>query len=175
MTLADLSDLSQALGAVAVIASLVFVGIQVRQNSAITRAQVHQQISDTFTVYLETMANHSNIIAGGASSRAGMNRLSDEELLQFSFLMAGLFKIWENAFYQYKSGFLDERNWQSNVKWMLTWYHMPGVQTWWRVRKDLFANEFQVFIESSVLPVDDRSISEKLREAAQPLTEGAEG
>jgi hypothetical protein len=170
VTLEDINYIAQTIGVLAILASLVFVGIQVRQNSEITRAQVHQQISDTFTVYLETMANHSNIIFGGARSRAGMDSLTDEELLRFSFLMAGLFKIWENAFYQYKSGFLDERNWQSNVKWMLTWYHMPGVQTWWCVRKDLFANEFQIFIESSVVPVEDRSISQRLREAAQAAT-----
>ena len=171
MTLENINYIAQTVAAVAIFGSLVFVGVQVRQNSAIARAQVHQQISDAFTVYLETMANHSGVVFAGTSSQQGMDRLSDEELLRFSFIMAGLFKIWENAFYQYKSGFLDERTWQSNVKWMLTWHHMPGVQTWWGVRKDLFANEFQIFLESSVSPGEQQSISGRLRQAARATVE----
>ncbi len=171
MTLQDLSLLAQIVGGAAVLASLIFVGIEVRLNSAITRAQVHQQLSDTFTAYLETLAGHANIVAVGTSSKAGLAKMTDDELLRFSFLMAGLFKIWENAFHQYKNGFLDERAWQSNVQWMLTWYHLPGVGIWWLVRKDLFAHEFQAFVEASPPPAETRAISERLREAAASRAE----
>ena len=95
--------------------------------------------------------------------------MTDDELLRFSFLMAGLFKIWENAFYQRRSGFLDERAWQSNVNRMMTWHGLPGVRTWWLVRKDLFAYEFQAFVEAMPNPTDTRSISTRLREAATPV------
>lgn len=166
MTLQDLSLIAQIVGGAAVLASLIFVGIEVRQNSAITRAQVHQQLSDTFTAYLETLAGHASIVGVGTSSKAGLANMTDEELLRFSFLMAGLFKIWENAFYQHKSGFLDERAWQSNVQWLLTWYHLPGVRIWWLVRKDLFAHEFQAFVEACPHPAETRAISARLREAA---------
>lgn len=169
MTLAAASNLAQVIGAFAVVASLIFVGIQVRQNSAIMRAQVHQQLSDTFTAYLETLASHSGIVDAGADSKAGLGRMADDELLRFSFLMAGLFKIWENAFYQYKSGFLDERAWQSNVTWMLAWFHRPGIQTWWSVRKALFALEFQALVESLPPLSETQAISTQLREAAGAL------
>jgi hypothetical protein len=172
VSLQDASDLAQVVGVLAVMASLVFVGMEVRQNSAITRAQVHQQLSDTFTSYLETLASHAGIVAAGTDSKAGLSRMTDDELLQFSFLMAGLFKIWENAFYQYKSGFLDERAWRSNVTWMLAWFHLPGVQTWWSVRKDLFSLEFQALVESSPPPTETQSISTRLRDAAGALVAG---
>ena len=167
MTLEDINYVAQTIGVIAIFVSLVFLAIQVRQNSAITRAHVHQQVADAFTVYLENMANHSAIVFAGTSGKDGMTSLTDEELLRFSFIMAGLFKIWENAFYQHKSGFLDERSWQSNVTWMLTWFHLPGVQTWWQVRKDLFAAEYRAFLELSPSPGARPSIPARLREAAQ--------
>lgn len=167
MTLENINYVAQTIAVVAIFGSLIFLGVQVRQNSATTRAQVHQQISDAFTMYLETMANHSAVVFAGSSSKQGLDGLSDEELLRFSFIMAGLFKIWENAFYQHKSGFLDERNWQSNITWMLTWFHMPGVQTWWSVRRSLYAAEFQAFLESSASPDEQQSISGRLRDAAR--------
>ena len=166
MTTANISDIAQALAAIATVLGLVFVGYQIRQNSAITRGNVHQQLSDTFSAYLEALANHASIVAAGTSGQAGLSRMTDEELLRFSFLMAGLFKIWENAFYQHKSGFLDDRAWQSNVSWMVTWYHLPGVRTWWLIRKDLFAHEFQSFVEALSPPSETRAITARLREAA---------
>ncbi len=171
MTLENINYVAQTIGVVAILASLIFLAIQVRHNAATTRAQVHQQISDAFTAYLETMANHSAVVFAGTTSKQGMDALSDEELLRFSFIMAGLFKIWENAFYQHRSGFLDERTWASNVVWMMTWFHMPGTQTWWRVRKNLFATEFQTFLEASASPGEQQSISGRLRDAARAAIE----
>ena len=46
MTLADISDISQTLGSAAVVASLIFVGIQIRQNTNATRATSHHAISE---------------------------------------------------------------------------------------------------------------------------------
>jgi len=37
---------------------------------------------------------------------------------------------------------------------------------WWGVRKELFAKEFQLFVEASAAASDNRSISVQLREAA---------
>ena len=167
MTFEEIQYLGQVVAVLGIFGSLVFVGLQIRQNTAIARAQVHQQLSDTFTVYLDTLSNHSDVVFAGTSGSKKLEDLSDEQLLQFSFLMAGLFKIWENAYYQYKSGFLTEHNWDSNYKWMLTWFHMPGVQIWWRVRRDLFANEFQDFLEASRRPDSGRPLPEILREAAK--------
>ena len=41
MTLEDLSYVSQIVGVVAIFASLVFVGLQIRQNTLATRAASH--------------------------------------------------------------------------------------------------------------------------------------
>jgi len=174
MTFEEIQYVSQVVAVLGILGSLVFVGLQIRQNTAIARAQVHQQLSDTFTVYLETLSNHSRVVFGGTSGSRTLEDLSDEELLQFSFLMAGLFKIWENAYYQYKSGFLTEHHWESNSKWMLTWFHMPGVQIWWRVRKDLFAGEFQDFLETSRRPQSGRPLPEILRDAAKAASTSSE-
>jgi hypothetical protein len=48
MTLADLSDLSQALGAIAVFASLIFIGVQIRQNTKAQEASSHHAVTDSF-------------------------------------------------------------------------------------------------------------------------------
>lgn len=42
MSLEQYSDLSQIIGAVAVVASLIFVGVQLRQNTKAVRAQTSQ-------------------------------------------------------------------------------------------------------------------------------------
>lgn len=45
MTLAEISEISQTLGSAAVVASLIFVGIQTRQNTKATQAASHHAVS----------------------------------------------------------------------------------------------------------------------------------
>lgn len=47
MTLDDLGDLSDFLGAIAVLVTLVYLAIQVRQSSALTRVQTRQSVADS--------------------------------------------------------------------------------------------------------------------------------
>lgn len=46
MTFAEESDFSQALGAVAVVASQIVVGVQIRQNARATKAAFYNAVSD---------------------------------------------------------------------------------------------------------------------------------
>jgi hypothetical protein len=49
LTLAQLSDLGELLGGVAVFASLVYLAIQIRQNTRSVRGSTHQQNTELWT------------------------------------------------------------------------------------------------------------------------------
>lgn len=48
MTLEDLAYLSQIIGVIAVLASLIFVGLQIRQNTKALKATSHHAVTDSF-------------------------------------------------------------------------------------------------------------------------------
>ena len=59
MTLVDLADIGQVVGAFAVVASLVFVGLQVQQNTKATRATALQMNADYWLAYFSMLADSS--------------------------------------------------------------------------------------------------------------------
>lgn len=55
ISLTDLGNLGEFVGAIAVIASLIYVGIQLRQNTAAIKITTAQAFTDTWNGYISTL------------------------------------------------------------------------------------------------------------------------
>lgn len=75
MTLADVSQISQTIGSAAVVASLIFVGVQLHQNTKATRAASHHAVSEAL--------NQVNLLwaRNGEVSRIWLLGISDRAAL----------------------------------------------------------------------------------------------
>jgi hypothetical protein len=67
MTLSDLGNLADFLGAIAVLVTLVYLAIQVRQNSATSRVQIRQTLAYSQINYLNSRVTDPFIGAGSWS------------------------------------------------------------------------------------------------------------
>ncbi len=133
MSLEDLGNLGEALGGLAVIVTLVYLAIQIRQNANVTRAQMHQQ-------HLLSLEN--DLLALGRDAQAshvwntGLRNWDDltrEEQGQFGIMMAGLFTGFESNYNQHRAGLLDEYSW-SGYRTRLRWYvARKGMRSWWKL------------------------------------------
>ena len=64
-------------------------------------------------------------------------------------LFFATFHYFENMYYQYRKGYLEEDVWRGWKRLMLTYYARPGFQTWWSIRRDVFSDSFGEFLETS--------------------------
>jgi len=60
MTLESIYYIGQTIAVLAILISLIFVGIQMRDGNRLARAQMHQQISDGFTQLLAGLDIHED-------------------------------------------------------------------------------------------------------------------
>ena len=56
MTLSDLGNIGEFVGALAVLVTLAYLALQIRQSSATTRAQIRQSLADSQIQYLNARA-----------------------------------------------------------------------------------------------------------------------
>ena len=105
----------ELLGGLAVVASLVFVGIQVRHGAEASRAATRQAIADSMIA-----AAAVSIDAGPLGSAqvkleggAALEELSELERYQLNMQAAIYARMLDNAFYQYRQRMLDAEQWQS--------------------------------------------------------------
>ena len=77
MTLSDWGNLGQVIGALAVVASLIFVGFQIRQNTKSNQATALQLNADYWLNFITKIAdpNLSMIYATGASGQDKLDQL----------------------------------------------------------------------------------------------------
>ncbi len=68
MSLEQAAYLSQIVAAFGVLASLIFVGLQILQNTRATRAQTQQHIASSWFVMGQMIADHPAAFAAGLKS-----------------------------------------------------------------------------------------------------------
>lgn len=82
---------------------------------------------------------------------ADRDKIDSEGYYQFSYLMVSLFRRYENVFYQWQSGMIDEDFWVGHRNNLLWFYFQPGTQRWWRERRGGFSERFRIVPDDAVL------------------------
>ncbi|HIE84691.1 MAG TPA: hypothetical protein EYQ00_12995, partial [Dehalococcoidia bacterium] len=103
--------ISETLGLIIVISSLIYVGLEVRQNAKATRAATMNNImiswGDAY-MGLSESENVGRLIWTGVQDP---NELTGADRWRFSVQIAALFHNFQNAHYQWKVGVYDEESW----------------------------------------------------------------
>jgi hypothetical protein len=149
--LSDLANLGEFLGGVAVIVSLVYLGVQIRQNTKSLRAATFQALSDSLSELTARMAESpdmGNLYFAGHQQSGG---LSDAESRRFMLLLLTLLRRFENAYLQYRSGILTASQWAGFRSTLLLVVSTPGGRAWWASWGAAFTPEFQRYINDKVL------------------------
>jgi hypothetical protein len=153
MTLQDLANFGEILGAAGVIASLVFVGWQIRANTKAARLRMHEQVTQTYLSFLGSILVDTGTFAAGLKSESpNFSDLSDAQKAYFFPTMLGLFKHYEMMYVQYSQGVMDEETWSAWSTHIRMQFHQPGTQHWWNLRKEAFTPAFRKYLDASTEP-----------------------
>jgi len=63
------------------------------------------------------------------------------------YFLDALFRAYEDAFFQARSGLFDETLWQACPRSLPDFLAAPGITTWWDIRKGWYSQEFQVYVD----------------------------
>ena len=104
------SEWAQIISAISVIFSLIYIGVQVRQNTLATQAAMRQSIADNDITYLLSKLDNATI-AEAISKLKSNDSLSIKETEQLIAQQQVNFRVFENAYYQYQNELLEEEVW----------------------------------------------------------------
>ena len=154
MNIEIIANYAEIVGGVAVLISLVYVGLEIRRNTK-------SSLSQTNMTTHESMANISLEVGKDAQLssllRKGLlsfNKLDDDEEFQFFLLLTSLYRRFENVFYQNEKGLLDDELWKGYSHSMTTNFNTDGGKEFLRLRKDSFSTSFVAFLEASKTKTD---------------------
>jgi hypothetical protein len=112
MDSAKLNDWMQVVGIFALVASLIFVGLQIRQTYEIAIAATYQaRVATSVEMIASSAANERALAAWNKPQTEGLDSLSPEEEWAGRQMALALFFVYDNIHFQYESGFMTADGW----------------------------------------------------------------
>jgi len=137
-------DTAELIGIAAIVASLIFVGLQMKQNHEIALAGQYQARAEVTLDLYSTFVEIDDI----PNVPALRNRISETVTARSIAEILWLWIAMDNHYYQYKSGFLDEESWQAQLRNIKAIYAVCEVRFVWDWRKNGLRADFVEMVES---------------------------
>ena len=163
MTLETLSAIAQLVAALGVVASLFYLAVQIRQNTRSQRSIVVDSLTQSLINLLGPQASDPDLTRAFASATEDWYGAAEADRLRAVTVLFTLFKLFENAWFQRRQGTLDAEQWEGWDAYARMYFHLPGVKTWWQLRRAAFAHGFRNYIESSQPIAEMVPLSEIIR------------
>lgn len=149
MTLEQVFYLSQSIASIAVVGSLIYLGLQVRGADRSQRAIMQQGRADRVSKASLTVANPelARIWKKGVSADPTM---TGEEVTQWMLLCRSLFLSAEDSFLQRKAGALDKAAFDSFSAGASGFLRFPGVRAAWKLSASQYGKDFREFVDALI-------------------------
>lgn len=162
-TLNKIALYAEIFGGIAIVVSLIFVGIQFRENTIATKsATANAANAITVAWYVETgnSAQSSQLMWNYVKDPKSIT--SSGEKYQATMLMHGLFLSFQNSYYLAAEGTLDQNVHESLTAALKAAKIQPGFLEFWENRKSLFFVEFRDYLTSIL--TSDSEVTEGIYE-----------
>ncbi len=148
----------QALAALGVIVSLIFVGLEIRQNTTAARGATVQAISDQAFEWTLSFAQDTDWVRVITFLNQGgrLADLSPEDQTRFQYGALSTIRIMENRYRQVQLGVIDASEIDvSGGRANVLWYQSPHFLDYWRSLDQTlrWAPDFVEFMETEVLSI----------------------
>ena len=142
--------ISQIVGTVLVGITLIYLAIQLRQNTSALKSSTFLAISTLMGSTMEIFATHSDLPPLLIKAQAGLDKLSPDERARFGFLMMMAYRRVETVVVQRHLGFIDRDLTEGFERSALSVLHSKGVRQWWDASKDAFSNVFSAWVDEKL-------------------------
>ncbi len=171
MDLETASLLAEIVGALVVVVSLLYLGVQSRQN---TNGVKRSSTADAIAAFREW--NYLQIVDTTIrqlfiKGAKGLENLSDDERAQFWPYMFTYYKTAELMHFQYINGAMDEGVWAGWESLLSSYCTLPGLLQFYEDRRLLFSPRFQEWMENQTPIPEFIPLGQNWKPSAEPVSQ----
>lgn len=174
MTLEQYANLFEVMGGVIVAITLIFLVVQMRQNThALRSATVLGSHNTTLTVY--GMLLEDSMIRILCKGMPNPGELTAVEKAKFNAFWTATLQNYQQTYFQIRAGTYEQSLYDGWWQVLRDNFLSPGFQLHWKHRKFILSREFQEFVEQDVLSRDPTSsYAESVSRRDSPEQTGAD-
>jgi hypothetical protein len=135
-----IAAVSEALGAIGVVATVVYLAFQIRQNTRSIQGSTEQGLMSLEMDLFGLLAQHASIYRRGS---ADIGNLTEDETSVYEQLVSAVMSQMYSAYVQYQRGLVPHSVWQTYLtEWEESYLELPGFQLTWTLLQKTYPEEF---------------------------------
>ena len=146
MTLQDLGSLGELIAAIATVATLIYLAIQIRGNTLVSKAEARRASSEASNWALSAVVQDGEVAHIFLKGLSEPTKLNPEEWTRFSILLGGLLNNSASVHSEISAGILSEElpfNQEFNLRIFLG---TPGGQRFWKQFGPGYSDDFREYV-----------------------------
>jgi hypothetical protein len=150
MTLQTYVAIAELIAAIAVVISLIYLAVQVRQGNRVNSAAARHALSQFALDFSMFKAGHSDRLAK-VLEETDLNK-GDLQFRWWNHMMVFLHA--ETYYHHYELKLIPKKHWSGYVKYVQGYLESPGVREFWDDVGDAFSVDFSQWISSQLDDID---------------------
>jgi hypothetical protein len=142
-----ISAVGEIIGAAAVVISLLYLAVQIRDQNKQSRLSAMHDMSRELRDATTMFANE-DITSIFVRANQSYESITEAESVRWVILVTNLFRAWENAFLENKDGHLDRGVWMALSRDYMRPMGAPSFQHVWNLRRENYDTEFCEYVDN---------------------------
>lgn len=139
---------------IGVILGIIFLALEISQNTEMMRSQARDSITDKQMMFSEWVTTEPEMAAAIVAADQGLDKLDPQHFVMYSYFMAGVWREWENSYYQYEQGLFDTAEFEPRmVRWQSQMQSMAA-RTLWKSNREWYAPGFRSRVDAIVADIE---------------------
>ena len=145
MKISALNEGVSLIANIGVIGSIIFLGLEMHQNTEMMQSQTRNSIVENQLSVYEKMVENPELF-DIADKRSANLDVADAERQQLHVFILSQLRIWENEFYQYQIGLYAAEEFDARKIWWGKIMRRPVNLQTWRVEQETFYPDFRIYM-----------------------------
>ena len=152
MKISAINEGVSLIASIGVIASIVFLGLEMQQNTEMMRSQTRNSIVENQLSFYERGIENNEFAEVIAEKRLdpSLYPFESPKGFQYALFIASLLRMWENEFYQYQIGLFDSDEFEARTNTHRDQLTIKSNVAVWERYKHWFAPDFQIYLNEIV-------------------------
>lgn len=147
MSLSQIANLAEIVGVVIVVITLIYLSLQLRQNTQALRSTGAQATHDALGTYYLALSQDGPLLSLFRKGTKDMSVLTPDETAQVYALWTCTLYNTQNWIYQQRTNALDAELTNSWLASVSDNFHCGGFQDYWKNRRHYFSEELQNYVD----------------------------
>ena len=147
MNIESMANYADVIGGIAVVVSLIYVGIQIRKNTQVNQGIATQQTFASTQIIYSWHANNSEVSELWVKFHKG-DTLTMAETVRNSQLMFGMVEQYQVYFVLHQLKLLDDESFRSFFRKILLVLGTPTSRQWFITNRNFFRRDFVEYVDN---------------------------